>query len=226
MIAIIAILAAMLLPALSAARERARSAGCIANLKQLGLSCMMYAGDNAGFVPCYAKCSANHAACILRQENNWGSRQSLGYLLVIGNYFPESGLTESNFGGDGSYFQKIKERFFICPSDSANHTQDPWTTSYTSFFINAAACTAHTGDAYGGAESARCIVGRDRPDNAVIFDVFRRNNSAATVFDNHPGSINTLKLGGHVNTVNAGNDLRRQATASNAIGIYLDEIKK
>ena len=49
-IAIIAILAAMLLPALSAARERARSANCISNLKQLGLAAAMYAGDNNSIV--------------------------------------------------------------------------------------------------------------------------------------------------------------------------------
>ena len=44
-VAIIAILAAMLLPALSQARERARAATCMNNLKQWGLAYMMYAQD-------------------------------------------------------------------------------------------------------------------------------------------------------------------------------------
>ena len=45
-IAIIAILAAMLLPALSAARERAKGSTCAGNLKQLGLCEMLYGDDN------------------------------------------------------------------------------------------------------------------------------------------------------------------------------------
>ena len=49
-IAIIAILAGMLLPALNQARERGRSANCINNLKQLGLSNISYADSNDDFV--------------------------------------------------------------------------------------------------------------------------------------------------------------------------------
>jgi len=50
-IAIIAILAAMLLPALSRAREKARMASCINNLKQIGLAMSMYREDYNHRIP-------------------------------------------------------------------------------------------------------------------------------------------------------------------------------
>jgi len=50
-IAIIAILASMLLPALSKAKEAGRRIACANNIRQLGLSARMYADDNEGRFP-------------------------------------------------------------------------------------------------------------------------------------------------------------------------------
>lgn len=57
-IAIIAILAAILFPVFAAARENARKASCIANMKQLGMAFNMYGNDNKEYFPVWSLTNA------------------------------------------------------------------------------------------------------------------------------------------------------------------------
>ncbi|NLX04255.1 MAG: DUF1559 domain-containing protein [Phycisphaerae bacterium] len=53
-VAIIAVLVAMLLPALNAAREQARTLQCASKLKQLGAAFQIYTDENSGIYPPFA----------------------------------------------------------------------------------------------------------------------------------------------------------------------------
>ncbi len=100
-IAIIAILAAMLLPALNKAREKAKAAACMNNLKQIGTSIFLYAHDYDQF---YLFASLDNNATITNDHS-----KSWYALLNRNNYLP--GDYKDAWGNTDS-------RVFICPSES------------------------------------------------------------------------------------------------------------
>ena len=66
-IAVIALLAAMLLPALSNARQSGRRTACASNLRQLGVALSIYAGENEGDFP------------VANRTNRWPSQLHRNY---------------------------------------------------------------------------------------------------------------------------------------------------
>lgn len=69
-VAIIAVLAAMLLPALQGAKESAKAAQCMSNLRQVGIAALAYASDWADHSPNWG----NSAVVIANPSKYPGSR--------------------------------------------------------------------------------------------------------------------------------------------------------
>ena len=117
-IAIIAILAAMLLPALTAAKEKAKRIECVNNMKQWGMGCMLYAEEYDGKFPT-SKAGGNPVNCILGgYYTRWMFFDS-GYqgLKLPQGTFTVNGA--NNFQGLGSlYAQKLSGngKISFCPS--------------------------------------------------------------------------------------------------------------
>ena len=233
-IAIIAILAAMLLPALSAARERARSANCVAKLKQIGLAVHMYAESNNSHVPVGLRpdnkdCNCQSYGCVLLMQNKFGSDTTVNpvWLLVTTGCFPveefPGGYTSTN---NANKVKMCRDKYFACPSDTQNIKDTDYTyNSYMFYFANRRALDNHSGSFYNkDPEAARAVIGTDRPDNAIITDMFVYNN-ATNIFNNHAnGQSNFLKLGGHVETHNTNS--AKTVKYWNWLGEYVDGLKK
>ena len=93
-IAIIAILASMLLPALNAARDRAKAVNCTGNMKQLAAAFLFYAGDYNDCVPFYVN---NRGWSMYFFANDWGGPAPLYSLPFKMSYCPGNPVLPKKF---------------------------------------------------------------------------------------------------------------------------------
>ena len=112
-IAIIAILAAMLLPALAAAKQSAYKAQCASNLKQWGIAIAMYAGDYSDFFP---DCGADNAA---NAPANFGP----GWVALNFTNFYSTYLYKNRPGTVATGTRKQNDVMY-CPTDSWHRTAE------------------------------------------------------------------------------------------------------
>lgn len=104
-IGIIAVLIAILLPALNKARESARIVACLSNLRQLALGMNFYANDHKGDWPYYA----NHPG----NEND-----SVRYYSGSTVWYEPTGAFPYRWVGIGQVYPYLQsKKTFFCPSD-------------------------------------------------------------------------------------------------------------
>jgi prepilin-type N-terminal cleavage/methylation domain-containing protein/prepilin-type processing-associated H-X9-DG protein len=111
-IAIIAILAAMLLPALSKAKQRALGAQCMSNNKQLCIAYTMYTGDYNDFLPVNEDQSK---AMIPPGVASWVGN-SMDWTAANQN-FDITYLTDDRFSSLGPYTAR-NAKVYWCPTDT------------------------------------------------------------------------------------------------------------
>src|ERR1039457_1035338 len=105
-IAIIAILAALLLPALSRAKEKGRQIVCVSNLKQMTLAWIMYPGDNND------RLAPNHDGATSGPTINWIA----GWVNFVADNRDNTNTAYLQNGLLASYCSK-QTAIYKCPSD-------------------------------------------------------------------------------------------------------------
>ena len=209
-IAIIAILAAMLLPALSKAREKARSISCVNILKQNITSELLYAGDNDDNL---ALKTNSYTSYYSPYDNGLKSVD----LLITGGYL--GGSVKINESTTWSQMAAVGRKAFLCPSDSQNYGPaaggigseargSNCQMSYVMLHFTLSSATTNWGnDAAAGAKRERCNVSRNSPGCIIWHDFTGGEDGSQGIHEikkggrNHADGPNVAFLGGYVKTI-------------------------
>ena len=202
-IAIIAILAAMLLPALSAARERAKASNCVGKLRQIGQAVNMYANDNDGWRP-----PTDIRTLAEADKTTFGrlvASQSCSAMdpSSFGQYFGWE--AESGAIGEASKIQYM-ELFWKCPSDTTyiNKADDGTVKngygSYIGIFLNKTTAVTASYWPNDDATAHQHNHNSCNPDNILYHDIGLKHQKDYT--PHHPNVVNFLAWGGNVKTAN------------------------
>ena len=181
-IAIIAILAGMLLPALSAARESARNTSCINLLSQIGKATIMFSNNNEGKLP--GEVTASHvdhgsgAVFTSGVGSNVPGANTAPNKLLNGGYLTGTRIKNSNT----TQINRSFDTYFKCPTD---YTDSYSTTTLSYYWI-----------VIDSGKAKRQVVGRDNPGFAIWADLATTDDTDG----NHPAVTNILYLGGNVKT--------------------------
>ena len=186
-IAIIAILAAMLLPALAAAKRKASIANCVNNQRQLALGWKMFAGDHDGSIPSAQQGSTTAGSVSITDDLfDWRMQPSglVAGAAILGTSPASPGTTESVVFYDDLGFQKgaiydyIKNPNVIhCPGDQRYSGGKPAWCSF-SMPDNLNGAKANTGTDYRVHKEFQVKSGSDRVLWAEENDA-RNDNGAA-----------------------------------------------
>ena len=201
-IAIIAILASMLLPALNKAREKAKSAACVNNLKQLGLACQQYIIDHEDcFPPWQYPTGGNYYYPLLIGS---GPPMLQGYLGITSSWLPW--LKDAQVPLYYSRERK-KAKFLSCPSQKVpkNFTMDYGQNAYLGAASKSTAPTKYT---YVNPNRVLIKVQKIKNTSGVMFFcdatsyyVMRNSHSETGTGSptyRHNGRLNIMFVDGHV----------------------------